>query len=224
MLQGFFMALLFFVAGYFVPKSYDAKGAPSFLAGRLFRLGLPTLLFVGALGPADRSISSHPWAFQSLPARGGGSTSARRLPRRHGTVMVLRGAPDLFDRLRRLARDGFPRSPSEAPNRYRPCQRCAGDVAIAATTFLVRLASPLGSSVLQHAARYFPSYILMFAAGVGAPAADDWIRTVTDRFACTTAAICVGSAMLVAAVASAWRRIDGPDCASPAAPPGRAPA
>ena len=30
-LQAFFMGLLFFIAGYFTPRSYDSKGAPRFL-------------------------------------------------------------------------------------------------------------------------------------------------------------------------------------------------
>ena len=65
LLQGFFMALLFFVAGYFVPRSFDAKGARSFLTGRLVRLGLPTLLFVALLGPLTEYLV-HPWPLQSL--------------------------------------------------------------------------------------------------------------------------------------------------------------
>src|SRR5438309_10130180 len=45
-LQSFFMGFLFFIAGYFVPKAYDTKGAIKFLKDRAFRLGLPLLFFV----------------------------------------------------------------------------------------------------------------------------------------------------------------------------------
>src|SRR5215469_2601751 len=61
LLQGFFMALLFFVAGYFAASSYDAKGARSFMAGRLYRLGLPTLLFVALIGPVTEYYIAHSW-------------------------------------------------------------------------------------------------------------------------------------------------------------------
>ena len=44
----FVMGLLFLVAGYFTPHSYDRKGAGPFLLDRLKRLGLP-LLFYGVV-------------------------------------------------------------------------------------------------------------------------------------------------------------------------------
>lgn len=50
-LQSFFMGFLFFIAGYFVPKAYDTKGAVKFLQDRAYRLGLPLLLFVFLLQP-----------------------------------------------------------------------------------------------------------------------------------------------------------------------------
>ena len=60
-LQGFFMALLFFIAGCFAAKSYEAKGARAFMAGRLYRLGAPTLFFVVALGPINEYYVAHSW-------------------------------------------------------------------------------------------------------------------------------------------------------------------
>jgi len=50
-LQSFFMGFLFFIAGYFVPKAYDTKGAVRFLRDRAYRLGLPLLFFVFLLQP-----------------------------------------------------------------------------------------------------------------------------------------------------------------------------
>ena len=52
-LQSFFMGFLFFIAGYFVPKAYDTKGAIKFLKDRAFRLGLPLLFFVFLLQPVS---------------------------------------------------------------------------------------------------------------------------------------------------------------------------
>ena len=40
-LQSFFMGLLFFVAGFFVPASFERKGPARFLRDRGYRLGLP---------------------------------------------------------------------------------------------------------------------------------------------------------------------------------------
>lgn len=44
----FFMGLLFLISGYFVPGSFDRKGARIFLKDRFLRLGIP-LLFIGLL-------------------------------------------------------------------------------------------------------------------------------------------------------------------------------
>jgi len=52
-LQSFFMGFLFFIAGYFVPGAYDAKGPGKFLQDRAIRLGLPLLLFVFFLQPVS---------------------------------------------------------------------------------------------------------------------------------------------------------------------------
>lgn len=41
----FFMGLLFLLAGYFVPRSYDRKGAGQFLKDRWIRIGLPLVFF-----------------------------------------------------------------------------------------------------------------------------------------------------------------------------------
>jgi peptidoglycan/LPS O-acetylase OafA/YrhL len=50
-LQSFFMGLLFFIAGYFVPSSFDRKGAIGFLRERAVRLGVPVLLYMFCVGP-----------------------------------------------------------------------------------------------------------------------------------------------------------------------------
>ena len=49
------MALLFFIAGYFAAAAYDRKGFSPFVHDRLVRLGLPTLLYMFAIGPLTQS-------------------------------------------------------------------------------------------------------------------------------------------------------------------------
>ncbi|HEV3326996.1 MAG TPA: acyltransferase family protein [Puia sp.] len=60
-LQSFFMGLLFFVAGYFIPGAYDKKGGVRFLKDRAYRLGLPTLLYIFILGPLTEYYISRSW-------------------------------------------------------------------------------------------------------------------------------------------------------------------
>jgi peptidoglycan/LPS O-acetylase OafA/YrhL len=49
-LQAFFMALLFFIAGYFSAPAFDRKGLGRFGRDRLLRLGVPTLLYMLVIG------------------------------------------------------------------------------------------------------------------------------------------------------------------------------
>ena len=50
-LQSFFMGLLFFVAGFFLPSSLHRKGPVRLMRDRAFRLGLPVLFYMFVLGP-----------------------------------------------------------------------------------------------------------------------------------------------------------------------------
>lgn len=50
-LQAFIMGLLFFISGYFTPRSLDRKGLFRFISDRFVRLGLPTLIYMLILNP-----------------------------------------------------------------------------------------------------------------------------------------------------------------------------
>src|SRR5215475_14279633 len=45
-LQSFFMGILFFVAGFFVPGAFDRKGPGRFLRDRAWRLGMSSLFYI----------------------------------------------------------------------------------------------------------------------------------------------------------------------------------
>ena len=49
--QGFFMGLFFFISAYFVPGSYNRKGAVKFLKDRFIRLGIPLIIYTIIIGP-----------------------------------------------------------------------------------------------------------------------------------------------------------------------------
>jgi len=52
MTQAYFMGLLFLIAGYFVPDSFDRKGPARFLRDRAVRLGIPTLIYMLFINPS----------------------------------------------------------------------------------------------------------------------------------------------------------------------------
>src|SRR5580704_13915955 len=60
-LQAFFMAVLFFIAGYFSAAAYDRKGFSQFVRDRFIRLGLPTLLYMFVIGPLTQYFLSRTW-------------------------------------------------------------------------------------------------------------------------------------------------------------------
>lgn len=49
--RSFFMSLFFMVSGYFMPASFDRKGAARFVKDRLWRLGMPLLVFFFGIIP-----------------------------------------------------------------------------------------------------------------------------------------------------------------------------
>lgn len=196
-LQAFFMALLFFVAGYFVPDSYDAKGPARFVAGRAYRLGLPTLLYVFAIGPVTEFYIAHSWRTKQSFAHEMGLyvTRARFLsgtgPMWFCAALLIFCCGYAAYRLCRGTR--------QTPRPVAPRPHALGVVitigALTATTFGVRLLMPVGTSVFNMQLPDFASYVLMFCLGVTARRGD-WLERTPARFAWTSAALCVGLALL----------------------------
>jgi fucose 4-O-acetylase-like acetyltransferase len=61
----FMMGLLFLIAGYFTPHSYDRKGPGPFLVDRLKRLGIPLLLFAIVINPIiEYLVEAHTGKFR----------------------------------------------------------------------------------------------------------------------------------------------------------------
>ena len=88
-LQAFFMAVLFFIAGYFSAAAYDRKGFSRFLRDRLFRLGLPTLLYMLVIGPLTQYFLPGPGVTAASGTNGcsiSGTASGCRKPDRCGSA------------------------------------------------------------------------------------------------------------------------------------------
>lgn len=164
-LQAFFMALLFFISGYFAAPAFDRKGFRRFTRGRVVRLGLPTLLYMLAIGPATQYFLSHTWgsggfAYQWLLHLRDGEWLSETGPMWFCAALL---AFSLFYAVLRLA--------LRAPGGYgsdRPDDRTIISfiAAMALTTFLVRIVAPQSVALFNMHPGDFPQYILMFAAGV----------------------------------------------------------
>ena len=195
-LQAFFMAALFFIAGYFSVAAFDRKGLATFVRDRCLRLGVPTLLYMLAIGPLTQYFLSWSWgnggfAHQWLVHLKDGEWLSETGP------MWFCAALLIFSVAYGLARASGWRERSILP--------IGAGVAIfvavmAASTFTMRIAIDGGASVLNMHPGDFPQYVLMYAAGAFC-CRGNWLMELSDRFCFGAAALLLGlSAPLFAAL------------------------
>jgi glucan biosynthesis protein C len=169
-LQSFFMGLLFFIAGTFVPASFDRKGPLRFLRERALRLGLPVLFYMFVLGPITEYYCAHSW--NSTAPTSFANEWVKHI--RNGEFLPENGplwfclALLIFSLVYvalRVLRPGINGRYDDEP--APSTGRLVGfAIALASLTFLVRLALPSGASFLNMHLGDFPQYILLFGAGV----------------------------------------------------------
>jgi hypothetical protein len=175
-LQSFFMGVLFLVAGYFAHGSLSRRGPAAFVRERLVRLGLPTLLYMLAIGPLITFVIN-PGGHDRGPLPGAYLEFLA-----HGRFLGESGpmwfAAALLAFSVALAGWRFARPEpaggivsGRAP---RPAAVLAWALILAAATFLVRTVQPIGTSVLNMQLGFFPQYILAFGAG-NAAARGGWL-------------------------------------------------
>ncbi len=168
-LQSFFMGLLFFVAGVFVPASFDKKGPRLFLRDRAFRLGMPVLLYTFAVGPFTEYFVSHSWTASD-------STFAREwwIHLIDGEFLGMNGplwfclALLIFSTVYaalRMWREATPPAPeSDAPPGTAALVCMA--FAIAGAGFALRVVLPSGLTIMNMHVSDFSQYIALFIAGI----------------------------------------------------------
>jgi len=183
-LQAFFMAVLFFIAGYFAAASSDRKGFSAFARDRLFRLGVPTLVYMFVIGPLTQYFVSHSWG------RGGfGHQWVTHL--RDGEWLSETGpmwfcaALLAFSILYGLARLSGWKEIALLPDRAGIALLIA---VMALSTFLVRVRVSEEASVLNMHPGDFPQYVLMYLAGADG-FRGKWLDELSDRFCFRTAAL-----------------------------------
>jgi peptidoglycan/LPS O-acetylase OafA/YrhL len=171
-LQSFFMGLLFFVSGYFANGSLARRGTGAFLRERVFRLGLPALVYMLLIHPFIL-VGLNPWHADFGPTRAfylGFLRSGQWLGSSGPLWFVI--ALLIFcmglAAWRGLCRLD-PRELATPPGRVPTigmliCFACF----LGVSSFFVRLVQPIGTNVLNMQLCFFPQYIAFFAAGVSA--------------------------------------------------------
>ncbi|QAU49250.1 acyltransferase family protein [Bradyrhizobium guangzhouense] len=175
-LQAFFMAVLFCIAGYFAASSFDRKGLSAFARDRLFRLGVPTLVYMFVIGPLTQYFLSHSWGnggfgHQWLTHLRDGEWLSETGPMWFCAVLLL------FSLLYGLIRlSGW----QERMVALSGPLVAVFVVVMATTTFAVRVVVPGGASVLNVHPGDLPQYVLMFAAGAYGYRGN-WMIGLVDR-------------------------------------------
>jgi len=180
--QAWFMGAFFLLAGYFVPGSYDRKGAGSFLKDRLVRLGIPLIFFYFVLNPISGIgyflMSGDPSAltWQSFWAAYPDLVGLGPL----WFVAMLLIFSFVYAGWRMLTknRESAPQQESSVPG-YLKVGICI--LALALVSYLVRIYIPLGKSVLDFPTlAYLPQYISFFVLGTIAYRRD-WLRKLPGK-------------------------------------------
>lgn len=199
-LQAFFMAMLFFIAGHFSTAAYDRKGFARFVRDRSVRLGLPTLLYMFAIGPLTQYFLSGTWGsggfvHQWLVHLFDGEWLSESGPM--WFCVALLAFSILYALLRRT---GWTEPAIALQSGVAVSAFVA---AMAAATFLVRVGIKQDVAVLNMHPGDFPQYILMYAAGT-LSYRGNWLVALPARRGLSWAALALMAAIPLLAVLIAF--------------------
>jgi hypothetical protein len=169
--QAFFMGGFFFLAGYFVPSSYDRRGPVRFAAVRLTRLGIPLLVYAFLIAPALR-------ASMQVLAYGFDGSFAEAFVLQYQSLRGVSLGPLwfvesllLFSLVYVILRAVFSRHSHAGGQPNSPSPRWTAILALGMLlgiiSFLVRLAYPTGRELpwLNAQLGYYTQYVALFFVG-----------------------------------------------------------
>lgn len=204
-LQAFFMGLLFLLAGYFVPEAFDRKGFRKFFHDRAVRLGVPSLFFMLVIQPftvfwlLPFGRPSRPPFFRSCWHY----LASGRFLSGSGPMwfaLALLGFTLVYAMVRMLGG----RAPQNEAHAPLPTLRQTVWLALVMglCTFLVRIAQPIGTDVLNMQLCFFSQYVLLFAAGIQARR-KNWLLRLDYAFGARWLAVaCAGGSLVWLALVS----------------------
>ena len=183
--QTYFMGLFLLISAYFVPGSYERKGAGRFLKDRLMRLGIPLAIYSWIIHPllifgylrTVEGVTMSFWQFFPREYFGSGYLIGQGPLWFVETLLIL---TLVYMAIRLLFKSRPERTVSESPF---PNNRAISLFAlfVGLITFVVRLWFPEGWNFkpLNLQFPYFPGYIAMFLAGFAAYRRN-WFSTLPD--------------------------------------------
>lgn len=161
-MQSFDMSFLFMVAGYFVPLSYDLKGAAKFIKDRLYRLGIPLLVYMLILHQLSYKL-----AYPQVDIVNFYINSIKSLSILSGSgplwfVLVLL----IFTAIYTLLRIYLKKEMSFKPQKINTINILLLTLIISIPAFLIRIVMPIGSAYMNLQFPFFSAYIVMFIIGI----------------------------------------------------------
>ena len=174
--QAYFMSLLFMVSGYFTQRSLLKKGSGRFIRGRLFRLGIPLLVFIFLIQAVAMKL-----AFPDLNITDWYVTGLKNLnfPGWTGPLWFVE-ALLIFSLIYVLTFKLFIRRNFKINLKITTLNVVLLIALITAGAFALRLVYPIGTDFYNLQFGFFSAYIFMFAMGILAYAAD-WFEKITYR-------------------------------------------
>jgi len=174
--QAYFMSLLFMVSGYFTQRSLLRKGTRKFVRGRLFRLGIPLIVFIFliqalAVKLAFPDVDIVEWYVNGLKNLNFLGWT--------GPLWFVE-ALLIFSFIYILIFKLFIRQRFKLNMKITTLNVVLLIAAITAGAFALRLVYPIGTDFYNLQFGFFSAYIFMFAMGILAYAAD-WFETITFR-------------------------------------------
>jgi len=169
-LQSFFMGLLFLIAGYFAEISAQKKDAGTFIKERLWRLGVPVLLYVFVIHPV-MVLGINPWGATFPPATDwywhylrSGEFAGSTGPLWFAEALLIFCLGFVVWRVQwgRTEEMGATRVGASVRMPFVVCLM----IGLGLASFLVRLVQPIGTSVLNLQLCFFPQYVVAFPLGV----------------------------------------------------------
>jgi glucan biosynthesis protein C len=207
----FGMGLMFLLAGYFAPPSYDRKGARLFLTGRWLRIGIPLAILVLLVHlPVVYLIGGAPQPLQfliGLYERGWQPIYLHLWFVAHLLLYCF-----AYAALRRISE-----SPEGAPKLPLPSHAAIGSfiAALALVTWIVRIWYPVDKWVpflwvMPAEPAHLPQYMAFFAAGVVAYRGD-WFRkmSTTDGLIWLAVGMIASGGIYVAYAFGWWKMAPG---------------
>lgn len=183
-LQAFFMGLLFFLAGHFAERSLTRKGRAGFLRERLWRLGIPTLLYILVIHPFI-VLGLNPWNAKFGPKLTwywqfltSGRFIGESGPMWFAFALLIFCV--VFALWPRSARSASA-AEGEGESRAGPSgfALLAFGLVLVVATFLVRTVQPIGTDVINFQFCFFAQYIGAFVVGIFS-ARGDWLRSLAE--------------------------------------------